>query len=160
MKASFKEASMHVARCEPLHRAGTPTMTLVLLRSDFEMATKIAVDMVEKFGMSDAVGYVAYSNSASNRGGGAAAISDAQRKVQTDSLFNRRSSHVLSPSFALSLFIRWLALHSRARSVFACLPFIRAVASFSQTLHGAPCRPRRYSHGFLHHVHAYTCCRC
>jgi hypothetical protein len=45
------------------------------------MATKIAVDMVEKFGMSDAVGFVAYSNSASNRGGGASAISDAQRKV-------------------------------------------------------------------------------
>ena len=46
--------------------------------SDFEHATKIAFDMVEKFGMSDASGYVAFGNNSTQAGGGGSAISDSR----------------------------------------------------------------------------------
>ena len=59
-------------------RCDNVVMMRLTWRSDFEMATKIAVDMDVKFGMSDAVGYVAYCNRDNCRGGGAASISDAQ----------------------------------------------------------------------------------
>lgn len=36
--------------------------------SDFEQATRIAFDMVDKFGMSDKSGYVAFSSSANRSG--------------------------------------------------------------------------------------------
>jgi ATP-dependent metalloprotease len=49
--------------------------------SDFEQATKIAFDMVDKFGMSDKTGFVAFKDNLSRSGGGASAISDARRKV-------------------------------------------------------------------------------